>query len=138
MRVATISLGKPLRLKVPDGFNYSIKQEGKDCIAEYEEFLQEPEEAYAETAAWFLDWALSRGYKQDQVKSSWADGTTRLWTTERGSRKDLLRDIFTEIVAQLKCDLSDREVEDLTRMIAVFEYEDSDDQEHRQKQEVTV
>lgn len=135
MRVATISFGKPLRLKVPDGFKYSIKQDGKDCIAEYEEFITEPKEAYAETAAWFLDWALSRGYSQDHVKSSWAEGTTRLWTTERGSREGLLRDIFTEIVAQLKCYLSDREVENLTRMIAVFEYDDSVDDEPCRKQE---
>ena len=124
MKTAIISFGKPMTLEMPDGFNYSIKRRGTTSVAEYEETFQESRETYAQTAAWFLNWAIERGYRQEQVNSSWSNGTTKLQITESGSRKELLSGIFTEIVAQLKCYLSDREVEDLTRMVTVFDYDD--------------
>jgi hypothetical protein len=58
LRKALISLGKPIVLKVPDGFNFSIKPEGKDLISDYEEFIIEDEKDHAETTSWFMNWQL--------------------------------------------------------------------------------
>jgi hypothetical protein len=62
--------------------------------------------------------------KPESVKVSYFEGKTVLHVTEKGERGKLLRDIFTEITCQLKCHYSDREVEDFTRVIAVFDYEE--------------
>ena len=87
MKTAIISFGKPMTLEMPDGFNYSIKRRGTTSVAEYEEIIQESRETYARTAAWFLNWAIERGYRQEQVNSSWSNGTTKLQITESGQQE---------------------------------------------------
>lgn len=128
MTVATISIGKrkPERMRIPDGFTFSIKKDGNDFVAEYVESIIESRDEYTETAGWFVNFCLSRGYDENRIRHSWADGVTKMTTIDHGNRKDLLSGIFTEIVAQLKCCLSDRQVENLTRIITVFDCDDEE------------
>ena len=128
MTVATISIGKrkPERMRIPDGFTFSIKKDGNDFVAEYVESIIESRDEYTETAGWFVNFCLGRGYDENRIRHSWADGVTKMTTIDHGSRKDLLSDIFTENVAQLKCYLSDMQLENLTRIITVFDCDDED------------